>query len=107
MSTSPGLCLEFMASSSGRHKSLLRSHTQTVLEPCHHPKLKGPLMQQGVRTLAIAAVFALFPAVTMSVAADRFAHDDAHLGWGPHVQLGPRPFYLVDKMAPSKLKEEL
>jgi len=64
-------------------------------------------MQQGVRTLAIAAVFALFPAVTMSVAADRFAHDDAHPGWGTHVQLGPRPFYLVDKMAPSRLKEEL
>src|SRR5262245_56129441 len=64
-------------------------------------------MQQGVRPLAIADGFALFPDVTMSVAADRCAHDDAHLGWGPHVQLGPRPFYLVDKMAPSKLKEEL
>jgi glycerophosphoryl diester phosphodiesterase len=64
-------------------------------------------MQQGLRTLAIAAVFALFPAVTMSVAADRFAHDGAHTSRGPHVQFGPRPFYLVDKMDPSRLKREL
>ena len=64
-------------------------------------------MQHGVRNLAIAAVFALFPAVTMSAAADRFAHDDAHPGQGPHVQLGPRPFYLVDKMEPSRLKRDL
>ena len=64
-------------------------------------------MQQGVKTLAIAAVFALFPAVTMSAAADRFAHDDAHTGKGLYVQLGPRPFYLVDKMEPSRLKRDL
>ena len=64
-------------------------------------------MQQGLGTLAIAAVFVLFPAVTMSAAADRFAHDDAHPGRGPHVQLGPRPFYLVDKMEPSGLKSDL
>jgi glycerophosphoryl diester phosphodiesterase len=64
-------------------------------------------MQQGLRTLAIAAVFALFSAITMSAAADRFAHDDAHTGRGPNVQLGPRPFYLVDKMTPSSLQREL
>ncbi len=64
-------------------------------------------MQQGLRTLALAAVFALFPAVTMSAAADRFAHDDEHTGRGANVQLGPRPFYLVDKMDPSRLKREL
>jgi glycerophosphoryl diester phosphodiesterase len=64
-------------------------------------------MQKGVRILAIAAVFALFSVVTMSLAADRFAHDDGHSGRGPHVQLGPRPFYLVDKMEPSKLKRDL
>src|SRR5678815_3293561 len=63
-------------------------------------------MQQGVRILAIAAVFALFPMVTMSAAADRFAHD-GHPSQGPHVQLGPRPFYLVDKMEPSRLKRDL
>jgi len=64
-------------------------------------------MQQGVSILAIATVFALFPLVTMSAAAGRFAHDDEHPGRGPHVQLGPRPFYLVDKMEPSKLKTDL
>jgi glycerophosphoryl diester phosphodiesterase len=65
-------------------------------------------MQQGVRTLAIAAVFALFPVVTVSAAADRFAQDDDRRpGRGPHVQLGPRPFYLVDKMDPSKLQRDL
>jgi glycerophosphoryl diester phosphodiesterase len=64
-------------------------------------------MQQGVSILAIATVFALFPLVTMSAAAGRFAHDDEHPGWGPHVQLGPRPFYLVDKMEPSKLKTDI
>src|SRR4029453_2975995 len=64
-------------------------------------------MQQGVKTLAIAAVFALFPMVTMSVVADRFAHDHGHPSQGPHVQLGPRPFYLVDKMDPSRLKRDL
>ena len=62
-------------------------------------------MQQGVRTLAIAAVFALFSVVAMSAAADRSAHDDGHPGRGPHVQLGLRPFYLVDKMEPSRLRE--
>jgi glycerophosphoryl diester phosphodiesterase len=64
-------------------------------------------MQQGVKTLAIATAFALFPLVTMSAAADRFAHGDGHPDRGPHVQLGPRPFYLVDKMEPSKLKRDL
>ena len=64
-------------------------------------------MQQGLRTLALAAVFALFPAVTMSAAADRFDHDGEHTGRGPNVQLGPRPFYLVDKMDPSRLQREL
>jgi glycerophosphoryl diester phosphodiesterase len=65
-------------------------------------------MQQGVRTLAIAAVFALFPVVTVSAAADRFAQDDDRRpSRGPHVQLGPRPFYLVDKMDSSKLQRDL
>jgi glycerophosphoryl diester phosphodiesterase len=64
-------------------------------------------MQQGLSTLALAAVLALFPAVTMSAAADRFAHDDTPTGRGPHVQLGPRPFYLVDQMDPSRLQREL
>src|SRR5262245_7236381 len=50
-------------------------------------------MHQRLKTLAIAAVCTLFPAVTMIAAAD--------------VQLGPRPFYLVEKMDPSGLKDTL
>ena len=63
-------------------------------------------MHQYLKTLAIVAVCALFPAVTMIATADRFDHDD-HTGRGPHVQLGPRPFYLVEKMDPSRLKDTL
>ena len=44
-------------------------------------------MQQGVRTLAIAAVFALFPVVAMSAAADRSARRWAPAS--PHGQLQP------------------
>src|SRR5215510_15212893 len=50
-------------------------------------------MHQRLKTLAIAAVCILFPVVTMIAAAD--------------VQLGPRPFYLVEKMDPSGLKDTL
>ena len=64
-------------------------------------------MHQCLRPLAIVAVCALFPAVTMIAAAERFDHDDDPTGRGLHVQLGPRPFYLVEKMDPSKLKRAL
>ena len=64
-------------------------------------------MPHGLRALAIAAVFALFPAVTPVAAADRFDHDDDRPGKGLNVQLGPRPFYLVEKMNPSRLKRAL
>jgi glycerophosphoryl diester phosphodiesterase len=64
-------------------------------------------MHQGLSTLAIAAVFALFPAVTLIATADSSDRDDNHKGNGPRVQLGPRPFYLVEKMQPGKLKDEL
>ena len=50
-------------------------------------------MHQRLKTLAIAAVCTLCLAVTMIAAAD--------------VQLGPRPFYLVEKMDPSGLKDTL
>ena len=46
-------------------------------------------MPQGLRTLAIAAVVALFPAVTMSAAAGRFAHDDEQTAQGPACPSGP------------------
>jgi glycerophosphoryl diester phosphodiesterase len=50
-------------------------------------------MHQRLKTLTIAAVCTLCLAVTMIAAAD--------------VQLGPRPFYLVEKMDPSGLKDTL
>jgi glycerophosphoryl diester phosphodiesterase len=64
-------------------------------------------MRQRLRTLAIAAVLALFPAVTIIASADRFDRHDDRKGRGPRVQLGPRPFYLVEKMARSRLKNTL
>ena len=64
-------------------------------------------MHLCLRTVAMAAVFALFPTITLIAAAERFDRDDDQRSKDPHVQLGPRPFYLVDKMAPGKLKEKL
>jgi glycerophosphoryl diester phosphodiesterase len=64
-------------------------------------------MPHGLRTLAIAAIVTLVPALTMVAAADRFDPDDDRPGKGLNVQLGPRPFYLVEKMTPSKLKRTL
>ena len=64
-------------------------------------------MPHGLRTLAIAVLVALVPAFTMVAAADRFDHDDDRPDKGLNVQLGPRPFYLVEKMTPSKLKRTL
>ena len=46
--------------------------------------------------------FALTAALVVSPAFAR----NASAG-GPRIELGPRPFYLVDKMGPSKLKEQL
>ena len=64
-------------------------------------------MRQRPRTLVIAAVLILCPALTLIAAADRFDRDDDHTDRTSNVQLGPRPFYLVEKMNPSRLKEEL
>jgi glycerophosphoryl diester phosphodiesterase len=64
-------------------------------------------MRQRLRTLVLAAVLTLGPAVMMIATADSFERDDAHKDKSPRVQLGPRPFYLVEKMQPGKLKEEL
>jgi glycerophosphoryl diester phosphodiesterase len=55
----------------------------------------------------MAAVLALSPAVTMMASADRFERDDDTREQRPNVQLGPRPFYLVDKMEESRLKRSL
>src|SRR5262245_10577395 len=101
------LCLWFMESSWSRHQSQLRLYKASVLACTQlHTDRRLP-MPHGLRTLAIAAVFALVPTVTMVAAADRFDHDDDHTGRGPHVQLGPRPFYLVEKMDPGRLKRTL
>ncbi|MGE3540933.1 MAG: glycerophosphodiester phosphodiesterase family protein [Candidatus Tectimicrobiota bacterium] len=71
-------------------------------------------MHQRLRTLAIAAVLTFSPAVTLLASAERFErhgddwhYDDRRAGDGPRVQLGPRPFYLVDQMSPSRLKNRL
>jgi len=64
-------------------------------------------MRQKLGTLAIAAVLTLCPAATMVASADRFDRDDDHTARGLNVQLGPRPFYLVDKMDSGRLKREL
>ena len=52
-------------------------------------------MRQHHLRVAIAAVLAVSPALAVDAFAD------------PSVQLGPRPFYLVEKMSPSPLKSAL
>jgi glycerophosphoryl diester phosphodiesterase len=64
-------------------------------------------MCQRLRILAIAAVLALCPAVTMAASADRFDRDDDYQGRDQNVQLGPRPFSLVDQMEKGQLKNKL
>jgi glycerophosphoryl diester phosphodiesterase len=64
-------------------------------------------MRLRLRTLAIASALALCPVFTIIAAADRDDYDDDHRGRGENVQLGPRPFYLVDKLQPGKLKDAL
>ena len=64
-------------------------------------------MHHGLRNWPRRRGFALVPGCHDGAAADRFEHDDDHPGKGPHVQLGPRPFYLVDKMDPSETQENL
>ena len=52
-------------------------------------------MRQHHLGVALAAVLVVSPALTLDAFAD------------PSVQLGPRPFYLVEKMSPSPLKSAL
>jgi glycerophosphoryl diester phosphodiesterase len=58
--------------------------------------------------VSIAAVLAASPALTVDVfaAGPEVEKNDDH-GKDQSVQLGPRPFYLVDKMSPGKLKNSL
>ena len=55
-------------------------------------------MRQRLRTLAIATALAVAPALPASAG----EHQK-----GENVQLGPRPFYLVGKLAPGPLKSAL
>jgi glycerophosphoryl diester phosphodiesterase len=57
-------------------------------------------MRHHLTWLAIAAVLAASPAFA------RAEKDDGH-GRDQSIQLGPRPFYLVEKMSPGKLKSAL
>ena len=65
-------------------------------------------MNEKLSTFALAAALAASPVFTLPL----FAYEsdsewnDAH-GDKRNVQLGPRPFYLVDKMSPSTLKRKL
>jgi glycerophosphoryl diester phosphodiesterase len=61
-------------------------------------------MRRTLFTLTLAAVTGLLPGLA---AADR-DDDERHRGGNePSVQLGPRPFFLVNDMADSPLKQEL
>ena len=53
-------------------------------------------MRQNFIKVALAAALAASPAFTMNASAG-----------GPKVELGPRPYYLVDKMDESSLKDKL
>ncbi len=71
-------------------------------------------MHQRLCTLAMAMVLTCSSVLTTRAFADRVAHNEPGLkhdeqrpGRGPRVQLGPRPFYLMDQMTPGKLKRRL
>ena len=82
-------------------------------------------MRQGVALLSIAAVLWAFPyQPSMLSAGDDSSirgkgqrgnqgedsgcrEDSGRNRYGQNVQLGPRPFYLVDKMSPGPLKRTL
>ena len=53
-------------------------------------------MRQHHLGVAIAVVLAVSPALAVNASAS-----------DPSVQLGPRPFYLVEKMSPGPLKSAL
>src|SRR5215475_8097247 len=56
-------------------------------------------MRQQVITLTLAALMTTLPGLTMA--------ESSHEGREDAVQLGPRPFYLVDKLSDSRLKRQL
>ena len=65
-------------------------------------------MRQHVVTLALVALLTTSPGLVMSASNHRSeGHEHAHHKGGEDVQLGPRPFYLVDKLSDSRLKRQL
>ena len=65
-------------------------------------------MKNKLFVLHLGIIFGLFVSmVNAETAKSRRHHDRRNLGKDINVQLGPRPFYLVDKMEDSKLKKEL
>ena len=64
-------------------------------------------MRHHLVTLALAAMLAAPPAFTLGVTAEESEMERMREGKDPRVQLGPRPFYLVEKMDDSPLKRQL
>jgi hypothetical protein len=65
-------------------------------------------MRRQLTRLAIAALLAASPALAVDMfGRDREPEKQDHQGRDQSIQLGPRPFYLVDKMSPSRLKSLL
>ncbi len=63
-------------------------------------------MSQSIKILTITAILALIPTLAPVALADHEGKNKAKRG-GHSVQLGPRPFYLVDKMSEGRLKRKL
>lgn len=59
-------------------------------------------MYQSIKPLIFAAVLVVFPALATIASADQDWRKSSR-----SVQLGPRPFFLVDQMSDSKLKRKL
>ena len=58
--------------------------------------------------LTTAIIFAALTSVTAAAPAEAAESGKLVNGQvGPNVQLGPRPFYLIDKMSDGKLKDQL
>jgi glycerophosphoryl diester phosphodiesterase len=64
-------------------------------------------MQSRTTSITFAAAVAVLAAVAPAAYADDDRHDHGRHHAGQGVQLGPRPFYLVDGMDEGRLKQEL
>jgi glycerophosphoryl diester phosphodiesterase len=65
-------------------------------------------MRAAHLAVVVAAVLVAVPATVREAAAERPKVKEHHAEGAPsRVQLGPRPYYLVDKMEESDLKREL